>query len=153
MLKFNIEVKGLREAETAMSKLHDVVKSLEPELQTVGQWLMSFLETDVFESEGGAIDAYWQPLSPNYQRQKSKKYPGRGILEASGKMRYGYQLYTSSDYALVKMADDITYAKYHQEGTDKMPQRKLVAITNQMEMQIAKRFKDSLSKRIKEAVA
>ncbi len=127
-----------------------MVGSFEPELKEIGEWYLGFVQNDVFETEGGAIGESWSGLNPHYAQNKAKKYPGRGVLEASGKMRTSWQLYTTSHYALIENGAD--YAKHHQDGTNRLPQRMFVKFTSVVQDTIYDMFKEGILKRIQNAV-
>lgn len=80
-----------------------------------------------FDSEGRFAGPGWTPLSPVYALQKARRYPGRGILHASGDMRRAADSPERSvtPYTLTLTIDD-PKLQYHQEGTPNMPARPLV---------------------------
>jgi phage gpG-like protein len=44
-------------------------------------------EARIFATQGAAIQRPWAPLSARYAAQKARRYPGKPILEATGKLR------------------------------------------------------------------
>ncbi|RDI73302.1 hypothetical protein Gocc_2902 [Gaiella occulta] len=85
-----------------------------------------------FNTEGEFAGQRWQPLSPVYALQKARRYPGRGILHASGQLRRAADapLRTVSPHALTLTIDDAgkehgPVLQYHQAG-DGVPRRPLV---------------------------
>src|SRR5207253_1898592 len=141
---------GIKEFEENLDRIQDVVRSFEPELRDIGEWYINFLQNDVFETEGGVYGDRWSDINPKYAKRKAENYPGRGILEASGKMRNGWKLYTTSQYALIENQAD--YAIYHQEGTGKMPQRMIVKFTQDVKDHVYEIFQEGILKRIQNAV-
>lgn len=82
-----------------------------------------FLSVNTNFDAGGRPQA-WKPLSPAYAKAKQKKYPSSGILQASGAMRNAIIKTVTNTTAMVSVPDSvIPYAKYHDTGTSKMPQR------------------------------
>lgn len=87
--------------------------------------------TERMDSEGHGT---WEPLAPDYAAWKAKTYPGKPILQATGEMYDGLTR-AKSKYS-VRRADrdggewgtDAPYAHYHQEGTGRMPRRKIIEI-------------------------
>ena len=146
----HIELTGVKEFEENLDRIHGVIQSFEPELRDIGEWYIGFLTNDVFETEGGVYHDHWASLSPDYAERKAGHYPGRGVLEASGFMRTHWKLYTTSQYALIENEAD--YAIYHQEGTDKMPQRMIVKLDRERQDTIYEKFKEGILKRIQDAV-
>lgn len=79
-----------------------------------------------FDAEGrGPNRGRWQPLSPAYAKEKAKLYPGKKILERSGKMREGLTK-SSSRFAAREYTGKVLnygtrgvpYADFHQVGTE-----------------------------------
>ncbi|PYV09102.1 MAG: hypothetical protein DMG23_11815 [Acidobacteria bacterium] len=82
-----------------------------------------------FELEGGrGSRGGWPPLSPRYARRKQKRYPGRPVLQAGGRLR-GSLVGKSADTVealepgRMKFGTSVPYAIFHQTGTRKMPAR------------------------------
>jgi hypothetical protein len=127
MIRMQISLTGITELQGSLDRIRAVAHDFTPELREIGEWYMGFLINDVFETEGGVIGEPWAPLNPEYAKEKAEHYPGRGILEASGKMRTSWRLYTTAQYALIENYAQSDggeyYAKFHQEGTRKMPRR------------------------------
>jgi phage gpG-like protein len=83
-----------------------------------------------FSAEGaGPSSGHWAALSAAYAKWKAKKYPGKPVLERSGKLR---KALTSNgpnavrDYSASMMnfgTTDVEYASFHQMGTPFMPAR------------------------------
>ncbi len=80
-----------------------------------------------FDTEGRFAGDPWRPLSPVYALQKARRWPGRGILHASGGMRRAADSpeRTVAPHTLTLTIDD-PKLQYHQDGTDRMPARPLV---------------------------
>jgi len=157
MIKMEIKLQGITELQGSLDLIRSVVHDFTPELREIGQWYMGFLTNDVFETEGGVIGEPWAPLTPDYAKNKAERYPGRGILEASGKMRTSWGLYTTAQYALIEnfaQGDGGEYyAKFHQEGTRKMPRRMLAKFDEQRKSTIINMFKEGILKRTQNAVS
>jgi phage gpG-like protein len=149
MIRMEIQLDGIAEVQGSLDRVQDVMRSFEPELRDIGEWYIDFLQNDVWETEGAVFNESWADLDPEYALAKSEKYPGRGILEASGKMRTSWKLYTTSRYALIE--NQMDYAIYHQEGTGKMPQRMMVKLDREREDKIMELFKEGVLKRIQNA--
>lgn len=149
MIRMEISLTGVKELNANLDRISDVISDFSPELRDIGEWYLQFLQNDVFSSGGSAYGEPWAALSAKYDMAKSKKYPGRGVLEASGKMRTSWKLYTSSHYALIENTTD--YAIYHQEGTSRLPQRTIVKLDQQRQDTIMDMFKEGVLKRIQDA--
>lgn len=95
------------------------------------EW-MSETGREQFRSEGAAgASGPWDRLSPMTERRKRKLYGDRPILQASGEME---RMLTQSGSlrALMAVTDDKVVFRlpppsvFHQRGTRRMPQRKVV---------------------------
>lgn len=85
-----------------------------------------------FSSEGGFAGFRWQPLSPAYAAWKASRYPGRGILHATGQTKSAASRPRrhATPRSLTLEIDDSGPAhgpvlQYHQTG-DGVPRRPLV---------------------------
>ena len=102
-----------------------------------------------FEAEGGrGPHDRWAPLSDAYARRKQKLYPGRPLLQASGRLwqsLVGKTQDTAEEYESGKLrfGTRVAYAAYIQSGRGKVSQRMIfdlqledvTAVKNQMELQ------------------
>ncbi len=155
MINMQISLSRIEELEGNLERIKDVVHDFTPELREIGEWYMGFIQNDVFETEGGVIGESWSNLNPRYAKTKAERYPGRGVLEASGKMRSSWKLYTTTHYALIENfaqgEDGEYYAKHHQEGTGRLPQRMFVKFDEERKNTIVDIFKEGILKRIQRA--
>lgn len=117
----------------------------------MGRDLMKYFRDDVFETEGAIFGEGWKELTPEYQKRKVEKYPGRGILERTGEMRKGYRLFTSTQMAIIRNIKD--YAKIHQDGKGNMPKRTLVKVDRMKKDQIGEMFKKHIQERVAQALS
>lgn len=92
--------------------------------------------TQVFSSEGSYEGRpRWATLSPAYARWKMKHFPGRKILERTGSLlvslcvRGAMGNVTDITPNSLSLGTNISYAKYHQTGTSRMPMRKIIELT------------------------
>ena len=82
-----------------------------------------------FELEGGrGSRGGWPPLSPRYARRKQKRYPGRPVLQASGRLRSSLvgksaDTVEALEPGRMKFGTRVPYAIFHQTGTRNMPAR------------------------------
>lgn len=151
-----ITLTGLDTALSSMQKRQSLLKQMTKEtLRDIGEWYIDFLQNDVWETEGAVFGENWTPLNPDYALQKSKKYPGRGVLEASGKLRNSWRLYTTSQYALIENTaqseDGTYYAIYHQQGTNRLPKRVIAKIDEQRKNKIYQMFSEGITRRFESA--
>lgn len=145
MLSINIEISGDKEVIKKLKKIQTEFQSWKPELKQIGDFLKSFYANDVFETEGGVFNDRWKPLSPRYEARKRKEFPGRGILERSGKMRRGF--ITKADANSLKLFNNLFYAQYHQKGRG-VPKRIMAQLDKKRQEQVTKLFKKGVIKRL-----
>jgi len=83
-------------------------------------------------ASGKGIGSYprWAPLKPSYAKRKEKKYPGRPILVASGKLGRAatggagsFKIMGPTFAAFGVMADKVKFAPFHMTGTKNMKPR------------------------------
>lgn len=104
----------------------------------------------VFAGEGAFEGrSRWQELSPRYREWKEIRYPGRGILERTQRMRLSLTDKTHPDHVEeatqleLAIGTRVSYAIYHQRGGAKLPQRKVIELTPPQKLdwvQIARRI-------------
>lgn len=112
--------------ERAGAELADVGKHVLPKLLPV-------LEVETgkqFDAEGSGPQAgSWAPLSVSYAKWKAAHFPGKPILERSGKLRAALTgpganaRREVSGNELSFGTSGLPYASFHQTGTGKMPAR------------------------------
>jgi phage gpG-like protein len=107
-----ITVTGDEQVVVGLQRLKaDIGDDLSEAFDDVGRELKQFFEGDVFESEGSAAGDKWAALTEPYATYKATRYPGKGILEATGAMRASFTSLVESDSLLFTNTAD--YAKYH----------------------------------------
>jgi hypothetical protein len=83
-----------------------------------------------YDTEGGAGSGGWQALSPRYAAWKARHYPGKPILERTGRSK---RLVTvrplqveelSASRMVIGATDDVL--RYHQHGAGNLPRRRVV---------------------------
>lgn len=118
----------------------EAVKDWTPAFEKSGEDLIEFFSYDVFETEGEALGEAWPFLSPKYAKQKEKKYPDKGILEATGTMRQSFMQLSSS--TSLKIWNAAEYFKYHQsnEPRNKIPRRAMMKLTEDLRQIVVKNF-------------
>lgn len=81
------------------------------------QWVM-----ENFKDEGGPAGG-WAPLAPSTVKWKSAHGYSK-LLQNTGALRGSFVPYSDQDVALT--GSPLAYSGYHQEGTGRMPQRRLL---------------------------
>jgi phage gpG-like protein len=139
-LQFNIEgeMQLSRNLEAIAANSRDWTQAFEQ----ASDYLMNIFENDVFDTEGQAIDEQWDPLSKAYALQKARKYPDKGILEATGAMRNSF--WKQIDSTSMTIGNSAEYFKYHQSNQprSKLPRRVMLKLTNEMKAEIVRKFQE-----------
>ena len=96
--------------------------------QQDGQEALEDAFEEVFAKEGN-VDGYqsWARLSPPYARWKNQHHPNKSILVLSGRLRGSLTknpVVTMNPREMI-YTSNVPYAKYHEHGTDNMPQRSI----------------------------
>lgn len=134
------EIEGEKQLVRRLRGIEAGLKDWSPAFQQTASELKAIFSNDVFQSEGRAISAPWQPLKPSYAAQKARKYPGKGILEATGHMRRSFQSMFKPDMAAVW--NTASYFKYHQSNKprSRLPRRVMMKLAEEQKQLVVKIF-------------
>jgi phage gpG-like protein len=134
------EIEGEKQLSRKLLLMASRVKDWTPAFEQTAYELKNLFSQDVFATEGAVINEHWAPLSKAYAYQKAKKYPGKGILEATGKMRNGFMTLWRPDMAAVW--NEVEYFKYHQSNKPrtKLPRRVMMKLDIRQREQVVKIF-------------
>ena len=148
-LSFQIE--GNIELSRNLTQLDANMKDWTPEFRETGEYLKGFFSEQVFDTEGSVFGEPWAPLSPAYAARKAKKYPGKGILVASGKMKDSFDMDASGTYVRVYNTTD--YFKYHQSNQPRyrIPRRIIMKLDEKRKQDIIQIFRKGLQAQINRA--
>jgi phage gpG-like protein len=138
-VNISFELSGGRQVETELNITIEKLRSFKPLFKKIGSDFRK-TQNSLFAAEGAFEgNPVWAALSPQYAEQKEKKFPGRKILQATGKLRKSLTTLVGEG-AINIITDDsidigtsIEYAGYHQSGTGKMPARPMFNITKLQE--------------------
>lgn len=130
-----IEFAGLDKAIARLEEMARRLRDLRPAWRSVLSYLKRATE-QTFASQGARIGQQWAPLTEDYERRKSVVYPGQPILRASDAMFRS--LVDGTSDSIEEITDrELVYgtrtrhARYHQDGTPRMPKRQILAVTDQ----------------------
>jgi len=131
--ELTFEIEGDTQIMRGLSRFADDVKDLSPAFREIAKDFKE-IESKQFGSAGGRGSGGWTPLSPKYAEWKAKHYLGRPLMVLSGLLRESLQgdnPYTIADIEplQVTLGTQIPYAIYHQLGGGKLPQRRLIDLT------------------------
>ena len=141
---------GNREQLTAIFfELDKKVRNLRPLWRNYILPLMPEIIWKNFETYGSRLGSPWPPLSPEYEKRKSRLYPGNPINIASGRMLTaatalntpGNVVYWPTSegggnpsfmiYGIDKTKFKNEYPKFIQDGTRKMPARPFIGLAKE----------------------
>lgn len=97
-----------------------------------------------FSSAGARSGSPWQPLSERYSRWKAVRYPGQPILRATDEMFRSLTEPDADGSIAEAEPQSLTYgtrnrkAAYHQRGNARLPQRKVLEVTDNDRREVAK---------------
>jgi phage gpG-like protein len=115
------------------------------------------IETEQFETEGGAGGQRWTPLSPLYSEYKERVFPGQPILQAEGDLRASLTDPEAAGAILQPREDELVigtsvpYALAHQRGTRHMPRRPPINFSEVQRRRIQKAIQAGLVRFVREA--
>lgn len=87
-----------------------------------GSWMR-----EQFRSEGAWGGSRWRPLTDSYAAWKARRYPGRGILVATGGLRRaseGASMRATASHVAFTINHPV--APFHQFGTSRMTDRPII---------------------------
>ncbi len=131
MTWLKLQVTGMEDLTLALREMARQPADLRQAFLEVAQ---DFKQTEQlrFEREGPG----WAPLSPNYARWKQQHFPGKPILQRTGRLmrsltgQSGEYEQTITPHSLT-IHSHVPYGSEHQTGTDNMPARPPIAISQE----------------------
>lgn len=140
MFRLSWSIEGETELSRRLEIIESRVKNWEPAFKDTAIALRDIFSNDVFQTRGAVINEHWAPLSRAYALRKEKKFPGKGILEATGEMKNSFQTFWSPTMA--KVWNDVEYFKYHQSNQPRsvLPRRVVMKLANQQRDIVVKIF-------------
>jgi len=134
-VSFEAELQGEKE----LARFFEVTQDILVDFKSIFRhWGDEFRQTmhGVFAGEGAFEGrSRWEALSPRYKQWKDAMAPGQPILVLTGEMRasltqegHGAHIFDYNEEEM-KIGTSDEKAQFHQHGTYKMPQRKLLEMT------------------------
>lgn len=124
-----MSVKFIKVSDTITADLAKKVRAMnnpQKALQAAGTVLVSLAKRAFNEADVRPLP--WDPLKPATIAAKKRKGYSEGILKASGALMKSPRIIEVTDTS-VRVGTDRPYARYHQEGTSKMPPRPFFPIS------------------------
>jgi len=134
MVQFSFTVEGEEQVSRMLSRTTEKIADMAPFFQAAGVLMQTSME-EQFGTEGGRTGG-WAPLSERYAADKAKKYGSRPILQASGALigslvgGGGGHIERVQGNDTLEFGSSIPYGTYHQTGTSRMPQRRILDLTD-----------------------
>jgi phage gpG-like protein len=153
-MRFTFEIEGKAQFDRSFNRVEGHIKDLRPIWDRVER-VFYRIEEEQFKSEGAkGRSGKWAKLSPEYAARKAIDYPGKLILERTGKLKSSLTSKTS-DTVLIKekqefgFGSSLFYARFHQTGTKNMPARELFDFSDSQRTDITKEIQKGLLSYIK----
>jgi len=146
-MKSGASITGTKEVVVRLQRIRGRAEHPRRVWSAVGR-LVSREVRKQFATEGANFGTPWKPLKPEYRAWKSREYPGRGILVASGSLRSGF---TSRPMDIERISDkegvygsSSPLAVFHQFGTHShqtgeqiLPPRPILRVTRKLSKSVA----------------
>lgn len=136
-----IDVDGDKQVDRTLLRLAGRVIDAKPAFERIHQDLEQ-AEARQFRSEGGYASGGWAPLAPATVVQRGSAHP---ILVRTGELRDSLTGQASgsvrvADRSFMVFGTRVPYARFHQFGTDRMPRRRPVELTEGDRRQVPRRI-------------
>lgn len=133
-IRFEVTVDGEKQLDRALSRFGDHLGDMRPFFQKASEMISSAVE-EQFETEGSRTSG-WAPLSPRYAAWKMAQVGNQPILVFTGRMKKsligeGPDSIREADRDQLRWGTSVPYAIFHQRGTSRMPQRRIIDLTEQ----------------------
>jgi hypothetical protein len=133
-------IEGDKQFSRRLRGLDTDLKDFTKPLKRIADSLIKTFSTDVFSTQGGAVQESWAALSPYTLATKARKgYPLVPLI-ATGAMQKGFRSIVSSDQAVI--SNIVDYFKYHQSNKPRshLPRRVMMKLGFQQKELIQKEF-------------
>lgn len=138
MLHITVRVVNLDATADKLKILRSKFNDFSAALTTLSGMLIKFYGDTNFISSGSALGESWDPLKSNTIREKTRQWPGRGILERSGDLKEGFEGDVSP--MMLQITNPVDYFLFHQLGTasgpgrgHNIPARKMLGVNDTVE--------------------
>lgn len=150
-MQIAITITGSKQLKSKMSRIGNGMHDLSGAFTQIGEDLSHYYQTQGFLSQGGVYGQDWAMLSRSYAIRKSKRYPGRPPLVASGKMLSGFR-YDASATGVV-IGNRMPYFKYHQSTLPrkKIPRRATMGVNDPVKKMIHDAIVADITNKIRRA--
>ena len=137
-IRFELTVDGEKQLDRALSRGGDHLSDVSPFFEVAADMIAGFVELQ-FDTQGGRTGG-WMPLSPQYAAWKFAQVGAQPIMVFTGRLKRSLIerganniREISSDQmkwgTSIKTAKGAPYPIFHQRGTSRMPQRRIIDLT------------------------
>lgn len=150
-VQIQVTVTGGKSLQRAFTKLGADMLIFNNAMKSTGMYLTDYYSTTAFASQGGVFGKKWARLSPRYAKRKAKRYAGRPILIATGKMKKSFTYRHNS--TSVEISNTAAYFKYHQsnEPREVLPRRVMMGFNAPIRREISGIFDRDIKRKIRKA--
>lgn len=151
LLNFTFEVDGVKQIDVALGAMAAAVNDLGFLWPVIRTFLLPGFKKQ-FDSEGRAGSGGWARLAMAYAAWKSRRFPGKKILERTGRLRASLTKSSHPDFIFKKsklsmvIGTKVPYARFHQRGTRQMRSRKPIELTALQKRVIPKMIHEAIVK-------
>ena len=131
--------------------LSDAIKDWTEAFEDTASYLLEVFGDAVFESEGREIGEAWLPLSSWYAVTKQARYPGSGLLVATGLMKESFNALIQPNQ--LQIINQVDYFKYHQSNLPRtrLPRRAMMGLADEQKTSIVRIFQAYYTKAMEES--
>lgn len=137
MVMLRMEVAGEAIVSRAISRFADHAGDLREPFRNIADDFLE-VEREQFASEGSqSTGGRWQPLSPAYAAWKAQAFPGMPIMRRTDRLFLSLTTRNSDHIEIVQpeqltLGSRVEYGIYHQRYTSNLPQRRVIALNDQI---------------------
>ena len=148
MISINIQINGEAKLNQALGELGNGVTNLIEGWLDVEQTFYE-IETKLFRTEGASGGQAWPALTAKYAAQKSRRFPGRGILRLTGDLQRSLTGRGAGGIREIRpmemtLGTTVPYAIFHQTGTRRMRARPPIQLSAADERRILRTLTKTL---------
>lgn len=156
--RISLEIDGKAEFDRVFKRFDLVLTDMKPVWETVRDefWI---IEAEQFQSGGAAgKSGKWKPLSKYTEAQKIAKYGSfaliAGVMYATEALFRSLTRQTSDSIVDIRadgisIGTSLSYAKHHQKGGGKLPQRKIIDFSDKQKTAMMKGIQKTLLREMK----
>jgi phage gpG-like protein len=145
-MQITVTVTGLDRVDERLSKLGTSLHDFSEALSILGRQLILFYSETVMNNKGIPLGSRWAPLAASTQAYKEVHWPGTDPLYRTGAMKRSF--YANSTRDTLFVSNKAPYFPYHQLGTRRMPQRRVIGVNTTVERMIKTVLQADLKRKI-----